>query len=119
MAGPRDFREFSRREFIKTVSLGLGALPAVGLGVGTLSLTGCGVPVPPPRVVNWPIARTVYTTAQRQVLPVAVPSSAIHINPGEAARYAANGYSTWTLGGPLPHILRKDLAPAYAGAPNV
>jgi metallophosphoesterase (TIGR03768 family) len=126
MPHSRDLREFSRRQFIKTVSLGVGALPTFGLGLGTLQLTGCGghsvtPPQPQPEVhtVRWPISRPVFTTAQQQVLPVAVPSSAIAISPANVAQYAPNGYSTWNLGGPLARVLRKDLAPAYAGAPNV
>jgi metallophosphoesterase (TIGR03768 family) len=124
MQGPRDVRAFNRREFIKTVSIGLGVLPTVGLG--TLSLTGCGGPsvTPPqpqrlPQTVRWPIAKTVYTTAQQQVLPVAVPASAAQINPADVVQYATYGYSKWNLGGPLLHVVRKDLAPTYAGAPNV
>ena len=125
MSTPRDIREFNRREFIKTISIGLSALPAVGLGIGTLQLTGCGgsvtppQPPPLPQTVRWPIASSVYTTAQQQVLPVAVPATALQINPGDVAQYAPNGYSTWKLGGPLSWIVRKDLAPGYTGAPNV
>ncbi len=125
MSNPRDIREFNRREFIKTISIGLGVLPTVGLGLGTLEMTGCGASVPPPQppplpqTVHWPIAKTVYTTAQQQVLPVAVPPTALQINPGDVAQYAPNGYSTWKLGGPLSYVVRKDLAPQYAGAPNI
>lgn len=119
----RDVRDLSRRNFIKTVGMGVGALPIVGLGIGTLPLTGCGSssvapPQPVTQVVRWPIASLVRTTAQRQVLPVAVPSSAPRINPDDVAAYAAHGYSAWSYGGPLPHVVRNDLAPAYAGAPN-
>jgi hypothetical protein len=32
--------------------------------------------------------------------------------------YARYGYSAWNIGGPLQHIMRRDLAPAYTGAPN-
>jgi len=120
----RRFRKFSRRDFIKTVSLGLGVFPVVGVGIGTLQLTGCGSSVPPqpqpgPQTVHWPIARPVYTTAQQQVLPLAVPATAAQISPDDVVEYAAQGYSAWRPGGPLPHVLRKDLAPAYAGAPNL
>ncbi len=121
----RDIRNLSRRDFIKTVGKGIGALPIVGLGIGTL--TACGGATRELaiqnrdviRSVSWPIASQVYTTAQRQVCPVAVPSSAPEINPDEVAGYAAYGYSAWSFGGPLLHVPRNDLAPAYAGAPNV
>jgi metallophosphoesterase (TIGR03768 family) len=125
MPGPRDIRAFNRREFIKTISIGLGALPTLGAGLGALQLTGCGgsvtppQPQPLPRTVRWPIAKTVYTTAQQQVLPIAVPATAAQINPIDVAQYAPNGYTAWSIGGPLQHVLRKDLAPAYAGALNV
>jgi metallophosphoesterase (TIGR03768 family) len=116
----------TRRDFIKSVGVGLGALQTAGAGLAMLQLTGCGgdpiaPPIPPraPRVVRWPIARQVYTTAHRQVCPVAVPSTARHVNPGQVALYAKDGYSAWRFGAPLPHVLRTDLAPAYTGAPNV
>ena len=73
--------------------------------------------VAPDRAVAY--RHSVYTTAQQQVLPVAVPATAAQINPIDVAQYAPNGYTAWTIGGPLSHVLRKDLAPAYAGAPNV
>jgi metallophosphoesterase (TIGR03768 family) len=110
-------RELSRRDFIKTVSVsvGLSALPVAGVGIGALELTGCAGS----GTVAWPIARPVYTTAEQQVLPVAVPATANPISPADVAGYAAHGYSTWSIGGPLSHVLRKDLAPAYTGAPNL
>jgi metallophosphoesterase (TIGR03768 family) len=121
MSGKRNFRGFSRRDFIKTVSVGLGGLPLLGLG--TLNLSSCAGSTsslqPQPQTVRWPIASNVFTTAQQQVLPAAVPATAAQISPADAAQYAPNGYSTWNLGGPLTHVLRKDLAPAYTGAPNV
>jgi len=123
MSRPRAVRGFSRRDFIKTVGIGIGSLPAVGFGLG--ALTGCGgnspapTPPAPTQIVSWPIASHVYTTSQQQVLPVAVPPSAVQINPGDVADYATYGYSAWNIGGPLAHVPRKDLAPAYQGAPNV
>jgi len=114
---PREVRAFSRRDFLRTVGIGIGALPTVGLGFGTLQLTGCGGsagPTPPiTRIVRWPIS----SQAQRQVCPVAV--SAKPISPADVPGYAAYGYSAWNYGGPLPYELRTDLAPAYTGAPNV
>ncbi len=119
MPKPRDLRGFTRRDFIKALGIGMGALPVVGFGVG--ALTGCGdtAPAPATQIVRWPIASQVYTTAQRQVCPVAVPPTAPHINPGDVPGYALHGYSAWSFGGPLQPIVRRELAPAYAGAPNV
>jgi metallophosphoesterase (TIGR03768 family) len=111
-------RELSRRDFIKTVSAGLGALPLVGAGIGTLQLTGCG-DQPGPDTMFWPIASPVYTTAQQQVLPAVVSATAVQISPDDVVAYTAQGYSAWNLGGPLPHVLRKDLAPAYTPVPNL
>jgi len=117
-----DVRGFSRRDFIKTVGIGIGALPTVGFGIG--ALTSCGgsppnPPVPVTQIVRWPIARRVVTTAVQQVCPVVVPASAPQISPDDVPDYATYGYSAWGFGPPLPHVLRTDLAPAYAGAPNV
>jgi metallophosphoesterase (TIGR03768 family) len=112
----------SRRDFVKTVGIGIGAMQGLAIGAGTLSLTACGgnpSPNPVPTVVNWPIADQVYTTAQQQVLPVAISPSAPQLSPGAVALYAKYGYSAWTIGGPLAHVVRKELAPSYAGAPNV
>ena len=106
----------SRRDFVKSV----------GIGIGAIQLAACGSsnsPQPPnppaPQVVSWPIAKNVYTTAQQQVLPVAVAPSAPQIGPGDVALYEPYGYSAWTIGGPLAHTLRAELAPGYKGAPGV
>ncbi len=92
----------------------------MAFGVG--ALTGCGGsadPVSPaPLPVSWPIADQVYTTAQQQVLPVAVSPSAPQLSPGDVGLYGRYGYSAWNLGGPLQHIVRRDLAPTCTGAPN-
>lgn len=122
MPRPRDVRGVSRRDFIKTVGIGIGALPTVGLGIGALQLTGCGgapLSPPSPQIVSWPIAAQVYTTAQQQVCPVAVPASALHINPGDVVDYVKYGYSAWSLDGGLSCPPRTELAPAYKRAPNV
>jgi len=125
MSEPRRLRGQTRRDFIKTIGIGIGTLPTVGIGLGALQLTGCGgsplpqPPAPVTQIVRWPIASHVYTTAQRQVLPVGVSASAVHINPADVVDYATYGYSAWGYGGPLAAVPRKDLAPAYTGAPNV
>jgi metallophosphoesterase (TIGR03768 family) len=115
-------QEMSRRDFVKTVGVGIGALQTAGVGLGMLELTGCGSsaapPQPPPRIASWPIARQVYTTTQRQVCPVPISPTAPHLAPGDVSLYAKYGYSAWSIGGPLQHIVRKDLAPGYTGAPN-
>jgi metallophosphoesterase (TIGR03768 family) len=106
----------TRRDFVKSVGIGIGAIQLAACGSGSSPQP----PNPPaPRVVSWPIAKNVYTTAQQQVLPVAVAPSAPQIGPGDVAQYQEYGYSAWTIGGPLPHTLRTELAPAYKGAPGV
>jgi metallophosphoesterase (TIGR03768 family) len=121
VASPGKKLDMTRRNFVKTVGIGIGALQAAAAGAGVLELTGCGSPVAPPapQPVSWPIAKQVFTTAQQQVCPVALSPSVRQLHPGDVSLYAQYKYSAWNLGGPLQHIVRKDLAPDYAGAPNV
>jgi metallophosphoesterase (TIGR03768 family) len=105
----------TRRDFVKSV----------GIGIGTMQLAACGSGSspqppnpPPPQVVSWPIASKVYTTAQQQVLPVPLAAATPQIGPGDIPLYDQYGYSAWTIGGPLPHTLRTELAPNYKGAPG-
>ena len=120
MANPGNKLDMTRRDFVKTVSIGIGALQTAAVGAGVLELTSCGGPVgpPTPKIVSWPIAKQVYTTAQQQVCPVALSPTVRELHPGDVALYAQYKYSAWTLGGPLQHIVRKDLVPNYTGAPN-
>jgi metallophosphoesterase (TIGR03768 family) len=111
MARPNKKRGLTRRDFVKTVGIGIGALK--------LSACGGGSAPGPAQIVSWPIANRAYTTAQQQVLPVALPVSTPPIKLGEVSLYAKYGYSSWKIGGPLSHEVRKELAPSYTGAPNV
>jgi metallophosphoesterase (TIGR03768 family) len=70
------------------------------------------------QVAGWPIANEVYTTAQQQVLPVAVPASTPVVNPAQVALYGQYGYSAWLPGPPLAYVKRTELAPGYRNAPN-
>jgi metallophosphoesterase (TIGR03768 family) len=95
-----------------------------------LQLAGCGWWDPfnlwP---AEWPIDANVFTTAQQQVLPVSLASDAPQLNPADVPLYEQYGYSAWERGAgtdygsdpnnPQPYDLRTDLAPGYAGAPNV
>lgn len=120
MAHPGNRLTLTRRDFVKTVSIGIGALQTAAVGAGVLELTGCGsTPDQPTQIVRWPIARQVYTTAEQQVSPVALSAATRQLHPGDVALYAQYKYSAWTLGGPLRHVVRKDLAPGYTGAPAV
>ena len=92
-----------------------------------LLLAGCGWFDLCP--VEWPIADEVYTTAQQQILPEALPPGTPPLNPNEVALYDLYGYSAWKAGAgtnystdpnnPQPYLKRTDLAPGYTGAPNV
>jgi metallophosphoesterase (TIGR03768 family) len=122
VAHPGKRLDLTRRDFVKTIGIGIGALQTAAVGAGVLELSSCGsnpVDPPVPKVVSWPIAKQVYTTAQQQVCPVALGPSVRQLQPGDVGLYAQYKYSAWTLGGPLQHVVRRDLAPNYAGAPNV
>jgi metallophosphoesterase (TIGR03768 family) len=60
----------------------------------------------------------VYTTAQRQILPIGLSADTPKISPSEVALYSKYGYSAWQFGAGLPYELRTELAPGYRGAPN-
>jgi metallophosphoesterase (TIGR03768 family) len=80
-----------------------------------LPLAGC--------VVEWPIAKEVYTTAEQQVVPVPVPAGTEEIGPAEVSRYAELGYGAWEVapgtnysldaGNPRPYDKRVELAPGH------
>ena len=89
-----------------------------------LHLTGCPCGGP----MGWPISADVYTTAEQQVLPIALPPGTPPINPADVPLYETFGYSAWHLGDGTnyskasneshPYDKRTDLAPDYEGAPN-
>ena len=74
---------------------------------------------PAPQVVRWPIARPGLHHGTAAGLPGGASPAVRQLHPGRCALYAQYKYSAWTLGGPLQHVVRKDLAPAYTGAPGV
>jgi metallophosphoesterase (TIGR03768 family) len=78
-----------------------------------LTLTACGGGSGESLPVAWPISSTVYTTAEQQVLPVAIPSGTPAINPKDVPLYAQYGYSAWQTGAGLPVVKRVELAPGY------
>ena len=77
--------------------------------------------------VEWPIAKNVFTTAQQQVLPVALSADTPKVNPKDVPFYEKYGYSAWRPGAgtnyshdhgnPQPYDKRTELAPDYANAP--
>lgn len=104
--GPSQSRpDLSRREFLYHSG---AAAAAVSLGSWSL---GCAGRAATPAPLN------VYTTAQLQILPTAVPASAQKIAPANLPAYATEGYCSWSLGPGLPHVSRTELAPGYGEAP--
>jgi len=92
-----------------------GLIRAIFTLVLLLPLAGC--------VVEWPIAREVRTTAEQQVLPVAVSPGTQEIKPADVPLYKELGYSAWTIGpgtnyspdpnDPRPYDKRTELAPGH------
>ena len=73
-----------------------------------------------PQTVRWPIAQSgVHHRAAAGSSGWRCRRPRFKSTPATWFSMPRNGYSAWSLGGPLSHVLRKDLAPAYAGAPNV
>ncbi len=82
-------------------------------------LSGCsGSSDNPAQVLEWPIAKDVYTTAQQQILPIGLAADTPQINPKDVSLYAQFGYSSWHVGAGLPYVKRTELAPGYTNANN-
>ena len=62
-------------------------------------------------VVEWPIAKEVYTTAEQQILPRFLPDGWIIIEPREVDLYEQFLYSKWDTGPGLAYERRADFAP--------
>jgi len=60
---------------------------------------------------SYPIESRVYTTLDRTVLPVSVPSTSPTIFPYEISNYSRYGYGVWQYGEGLDHKKRLDLMP--------
>jgi metallophosphoesterase (TIGR03768 family) len=106
-----------KRGILKTHYRGFRLLGLILALILQLQLASCGGGGDP-QVVAWPIAKDVYTTAEQQILPIAVSADAPQINPREVPLYAQFGYSAWQAGAGLAHVKRTELAPGYNGAPN-
>ena len=99
----------SRRDFLKFTTLAVPAVQLAACGGG-----GDGTP----EVVQWPIAKDVFTTAEQQICPVPLAPTTPPINANELP-YSKFGYNAWTPKAGLQHLRLTSLAPGYAGAPNV
>ena len=104
MASDDTKREITRRHF----------LAGMGMSVGMLQLTSCGGS----QTLEWLISQNVFTTAQQQIFPIGLAQSTPQIGPCDLPLYHKYGYDAWQIGPGLPHVPRKELAPAYSGAPN-
>jgi metallophosphoesterase (TIGR03768 family) len=100
-----------------------GAICALMTLMLAFTLVGC--PLLP---AEQPIAKDVYTTAEREIQPVGLPPTTPVVNPADVRLYAQFGYSAWrsapaanysqTPGVFQPYDKRTDLAPDYTDAPN-
>jgi len=71
-----------------------------------------------PQAAGWPIAKTVYTTAEQQILPIGLPESTPQISPAKVSLYERFGYSAWRVGAGLSYEKRTELAPGYVNSPS-
>jgi metallophosphoesterase (TIGR03768 family) len=109
MLTTEDLIMVSRRDFLKySVTVPAAQLVACGGGGGD----------GPPEVVEWPIAKDVFTTAEQQICLVGLASTTPPLNANELP-YSKYGYNAWKAQGGLKHEKLQALAPAYSGAPNV
>ena len=97
----------NRRDFIKYTAL---SVPAVQLS----ACGGDGMP----EIVEWPIAKDVYTTAEQQICPIGLAPSTPPLNAMDLP-YSSYGYNAWQTRPGLRHEKVQTLAAAYTGAPNV
>ncbi|MFA6078232.1 MAG: TIGR03768 family metallophosphoesterase [Candidatus Omnitrophota bacterium] len=89
------------------------------IGMLIFSLTGCSKTVArdqiPPQ--KYSIARDVFTTLQRTVVPAAKPAEVISLY--EISKYGKYGYGNWIFGDPLKVETRTDIMPALYDASTV
>ncbi len=68
---------------------------------------------------GYPINSTVYTTAERTIMPVAVPAGSPALLPHQVSNFSPNGYGQWRFGEGLPYEKRLDLMPGDYSASAV
>ena len=96
----------NRRNFVKYTAV---AVPAA-------QLSACGGE-DTTEIVEWRIAKDVYTTAEQQICPIGLAPSTPPLNAMDLP-YSSYGYNAWRTQPGLKHEKLQALAPAYAGAPN-
>ncbi|WP_373486371.1 TIGR03768 family metallophosphoesterase [Acetobacterium malicum] len=65
-----------------------------------------------PEKASYPIDTAVFTTAERTIVPIPVPSDATKPLIHELTQYTEHGYGLWKYGAGLPHEKRLDLMSA-------
>lgn len=120
-----------RRKFLLTTLI--AAAPAIAEAktrrFRSRSQTGSGgIAGAADEAAGWPIAKDVFTTAQRQILPIALSADTPKVNPADVPLYAKYGYSAWRAGPGTnysrdpgrrqPYEKRSELAPGYKDAPH-
>lgn len=107
--------DLTRREFVKCC---VGTTGYVSFS--SFSLSGPLFLLLGQEKQKWPISTTIYTTAERQILPVPISTSAPQINPKDLLLYTEYNYSSWTVGQGMPHTVWDTIIdPAYKNSSNV
>ena len=107
------YGELTRRDFVKYSAGTVASIYLTTLNIGCSNSNSAS-----PQVDQWPISDTVYTTAEHQILPVPVSTSAPQINPKDLALYTQYNYSSYTVGQGLPCTVWDTIAPGYNKSPN-
>lgn len=93
--------------------------PLIAAGIILTLIAGCN----DGNVINDNISMQrnsrVYTTLERTIMPISVPSSSLKIFPYEVAKYAQYGYGVWQYGPGIGCEKRVDLMPANYNSASV
>jgi len=88
------------------------------IGMLLLSSSGCSKSIDgnSSQLEGYPIAPNIFTTLQKTVVPVPVPSDSEKVLPDEVSKYKKNGYGNWSYGPGIDYAKRLDLMPMnYSG----
>ncbi|MGO8691995.1 MAG: TIGR03768 family metallophosphoesterase [Thermoguttaceae bacterium] len=118
----------NRRKFLlTTLAVAVPAIAEAKTGrLGFRITTDGGGLLGTTQATQWPIAKNVLTTAQQQILPIALSADTPKVNPAQVPLYEKYGYSAWQAGPGTsysrdpgrrePYDKRSELAPGHAGA---
>ncbi len=94
-------QQISRRKLLKYTAGSFATMSFSSMTFGSTSLA--------PKVPTYPIRLSVSTTAEEMIsFPKTLPGLSKQQLP-EVEQYSAYGYGDWSLGSPLPVVLRTDL----------